>query len=42
MELGIRFKYSSLGHLQDNRQVEVTNKFLLEMLKNRLMNKKGD
>ena len=40
-ELGIRNHYSSPGHPQANRQVEVTNRSLLKMIKTRLERAKG-
>ena len=39
--LGIRNKYSSPGHPQDNRQIEVTNRTLLKIIKVRLVGAKG-
>lgn len=41
-DLGIKFRYSSLGHPQANRQVKATNKTLLGILKKKLDEKKGD
>lgn len=40
IELGIKFKHSSLEHPQANEQVEATNKTLLGILKKTLANKK--
>uniref|UniRef100_A0A2N9ER72 RNA-directed DNA polymerase n=1 Tax=Fagus sylvatica TaxID=28930 RepID=A0A2N9ER72_FAGSY len=40
-ELGIHNHYSSPGHPQANRQVEVTNRSLLKMIKTRLEGAKG-
>uniref|UniRef100_A0A2N9ERU6 Uncharacterized protein n=1 Tax=Fagus sylvatica TaxID=28930 RepID=A0A2N9ERU6_FAGSY len=40
-EMGIHNHYSSLGHPQANRQVEVTNRFLLKMIKTRHEGAKG-
>uniref|UniRef100_A0A2N9G1P7 Uncharacterized protein n=1 Tax=Fagus sylvatica TaxID=28930 RepID=A0A2N9G1P7_FAGSY len=40
-ELGIRNHYSSPGHPQANGQVEVTNRFLLKMIKTLLEGAKG-
>ena len=39
--LGIRNKYSSPGHPQDNRQIEVTNRTLLKIIKVRLVGAKS-
>ena len=39
--LGIRDKYSSLGHPQANGQMEVTNQTLLRIIKSRLVGAKG-
>lgn len=40
-DLGIRFRYSFLGHPQSNGLVEVTNKTLLQILKKKLSKQKG-
>ena len=40
-ELGIKNHYSSPAHLQANRQVEVTNRTLLKIIKTRLEGAKG-
>ena len=40
-QLGIRNHYSSPAHPQANRQVEVTNQFLLKIFKTRLEGEKG-
>lgn len=42
IELKIKMKYSSLGHLQANGQAEATNKALLSIMKKRLKEKKGE
>ena len=39
--LGIRNKYSSPGHPQANRQIEMTNRTLLKIIKARLVGAKG-
>ena len=39
--LGIKNKYSSLGHPQANGQAEVTNRTLLKIIKSRLIGAKG-
>ncbi|XP_030924640.1 uncharacterized protein LOC115951610 [Quercus lobata] len=39
--LGIKNKYSSPRHPQANRQIEVTNRTLLKIIKSRLMGAKG-
>ena len=39
--LGIRNKYSSLGHPQANGQTKVTNQTLLRLIKSRLVGAKG-
>ena len=41
LQLGIRNHYSSPAHLQANRQVEVTNRSLLKIIKTRLKGAKG-
>ena len=40
-QLGIRNHYSSPAHLQVNRQVKVTNRSLLKIIKTRLKGAKG-
>jgi len=40
-ELGIKNHYSSPAYLQANRQVEVTNRSLLKIIKTRLEGAKG-
>ena len=39
--LGIKNKFSSLGHPQANRQIEVTNQTLLKIIKAQLVGAKG-
>ena len=39
--LGIKNKYSSLGHPQANGQTEVTDRTLLKIIKTRLVGAKG-
>ena len=41
LSLGIKNKYSSPGHPQANRQIEVTNQTLLRIIKSRLVGAKG-
>ena len=41
LNLGIKNKYSSLGHPQANGQIEVTNQTLLRLIKSRLVRAKG-
>ena len=39
--LGIKNQFSSPGHLQENGQIEVTNRTLLKIIKTKLDNTKG-
>ena len=41
LSLGIKNKYSSLGHSQANRQIKVTNQTLLKIIKAQLAGAKG-